>query len=462
MVAFNIKITSPGNLIVFPTGFYTVSLVITPQLGLFSNMLAQLVSQFLSHVIIWHHRNVVAEWDADGAERGRGSSGQSPTAPSHGSLASQGGIELGSIGESKEDEGMGGIQRTSTSTYSTRSKPVLSIAPPVPSREYHSGAKRAQRLHEMTLPRDPDEDDPERLNCFFFVLRTPYKNCLPLLFALTSFILLTIACGTPHWSFYPKTTNNVLSEEASVFERNFDLGFGLWASLQTFSSEACDQRQGNGEPCTVYTTYLTSQNVIGHNGTSVKAEPGAQFTSIAGVAALALAILFSQEDAVKKVGVVRISKSVVFALLGAIMSSVPIAVWNSKPCWRRKKARPTKQPTRQFAYGLRVLVRVSCFALTRTRCLLRSRTAQASSAISLVKRSCSATFTTSSKQVPASEARVCACRLSALCSPPSARSCSSSSTASTSGGAQPTPSTGPHSRVSARVPLRRVLSAREA
>lgn len=42
-----------------PAGFYQVDLVVVPMWGLYANMIAQLLSQLLSHIIIYYHRKIV-------------------------------------------------------------------------------------------------------------------------------------------------------------------------------------------------------------------------------------------------------------------------------------------------------------------------------------------------------------------------------------------------------------------
>eukprot|EP00567_Pseudictyota_dubia_P011184 CAMPEP_0197435572 /NCGR_PEP_ID=MMETSP1175-20131217/3140_1 /TAXON_ID=1003142 /ORGANISM="Triceratium dubium, Strain CCMP147" /LENGTH=1492 /DNA_ID=CAMNT_0042964637 /DNA_START=260 /DNA_END=4735 /DNA_ORIENTATION=- len=61
LVAFRISATSPENLSFIPLNLYSVDMLIAPLWGLYSNMIAQLVSQVTSHVIIHYHRKIVAE-----------------------------------------------------------------------------------------------------------------------------------------------------------------------------------------------------------------------------------------------------------------------------------------------------------------------------------------------------------------------------------------------------------------
>uniref|UniRef100_A0A7S1YM47 Uncharacterized protein n=1 Tax=Grammatophora oceanica TaxID=210454 RepID=A0A7S1YM47_9STRA len=58
LIAFRVSITSP-NLSFLPDGFYSVDLLVLPKWGLYANLIAQLLSQFTSHVIIHYHRKIV-------------------------------------------------------------------------------------------------------------------------------------------------------------------------------------------------------------------------------------------------------------------------------------------------------------------------------------------------------------------------------------------------------------------
>lgn len=58
LVAFNIKILSP-DVSFLPDQFYSVELMLIPLWGLYANLIAQLVSQVSSHIIIHYHRKIV-------------------------------------------------------------------------------------------------------------------------------------------------------------------------------------------------------------------------------------------------------------------------------------------------------------------------------------------------------------------------------------------------------------------
>ena len=58
LAAFRVSITSP-EVAFLPEGFYSADLLVVPMWGLYSNMIAQLVSQISSHYIIHYHRRVV-------------------------------------------------------------------------------------------------------------------------------------------------------------------------------------------------------------------------------------------------------------------------------------------------------------------------------------------------------------------------------------------------------------------
>merc|ERR1719272_742785 len=61
VLCMNLNITSPKRLAILPAGLYNVELILSPQMGLYSNLLAQIVSQLVSHAQIHYHRKVVAE-----------------------------------------------------------------------------------------------------------------------------------------------------------------------------------------------------------------------------------------------------------------------------------------------------------------------------------------------------------------------------------------------------------------
>jgi len=59
MVAFHLRIFSPQAASI-PVNLYFVEVMVEPVWGLYANMIAQLISQLLSHVAIHYHRNVIA------------------------------------------------------------------------------------------------------------------------------------------------------------------------------------------------------------------------------------------------------------------------------------------------------------------------------------------------------------------------------------------------------------------
>ncbi|CAB9512941.1 Paraquat-inducible protein A [Seminavis robusta] len=58
IAGFRVSIVSP-NLDFLPEDFYAVDLLVVPAWGLYANMIAQLISQVSSHVVIYYHRRVV-------------------------------------------------------------------------------------------------------------------------------------------------------------------------------------------------------------------------------------------------------------------------------------------------------------------------------------------------------------------------------------------------------------------
>jgi len=66
--SFRVQINSPDTISFLPSGFYDLNLLLIPCWGLYSNMIAQIISQFNSHLIIHYHRKIVFDFDA--RERG--------------------------------------------------------------------------------------------------------------------------------------------------------------------------------------------------------------------------------------------------------------------------------------------------------------------------------------------------------------------------------------------------------
>ena len=66
--SFRVQINSPDAISFLPSGFYNLNLLLIPRWGLYSNMIAQVISQFNSHLIIHYHRRIVFDFDA--RERG--------------------------------------------------------------------------------------------------------------------------------------------------------------------------------------------------------------------------------------------------------------------------------------------------------------------------------------------------------------------------------------------------------
>lgn len=59
LASFRITIESPSHVAYLPDGFYEVNMLVVPLWGLYANMLAQLVSQVSSHVIIHYHKKTM-------------------------------------------------------------------------------------------------------------------------------------------------------------------------------------------------------------------------------------------------------------------------------------------------------------------------------------------------------------------------------------------------------------------
>ena len=60
IAAFRISIESPDTSYL-PNDFYSIEMMVVPRWGLYANMIAQLISQVTSHVIIHYHRRIVAK-----------------------------------------------------------------------------------------------------------------------------------------------------------------------------------------------------------------------------------------------------------------------------------------------------------------------------------------------------------------------------------------------------------------
>jgi len=77
IAAFRVSIENP-DVTYLPEDFYSIEMMVIPLWGLYANMIAQMISQITSHVIIHYHRRIVAE--ASKSERVLGSSMQAQTA----------------------------------------------------------------------------------------------------------------------------------------------------------------------------------------------------------------------------------------------------------------------------------------------------------------------------------------------------------------------------------------------
>jgi len=58
LAAFRVSVKSPIDLAFLPKDFYSLDLLVVPLWGLYANMIAQLVSQISSHLIIHYHRKI--------------------------------------------------------------------------------------------------------------------------------------------------------------------------------------------------------------------------------------------------------------------------------------------------------------------------------------------------------------------------------------------------------------------
>jgi small-conductance mechanosensitive channel len=65
IAAFRVSISSPENLGFLPDDFYAIDLLVVPMWGLYSNMIAQIISQVSSHYIIYYHRQIVNKATAE-------------------------------------------------------------------------------------------------------------------------------------------------------------------------------------------------------------------------------------------------------------------------------------------------------------------------------------------------------------------------------------------------------------
>ena len=70
IVAFRATIKSPDQYEWLPDDFYSVQLMVVPQLGLLANLTAQIVSQIASHYLVLYHRRIVSEATASTTDIG--------------------------------------------------------------------------------------------------------------------------------------------------------------------------------------------------------------------------------------------------------------------------------------------------------------------------------------------------------------------------------------------------------
>jgi len=69
LAAFRVSVNSPTNLAFLPEGFYSLDLLVVPLWGLYSNLIAQLISQISSHFIIHYHRKILKKARASYQQR---------------------------------------------------------------------------------------------------------------------------------------------------------------------------------------------------------------------------------------------------------------------------------------------------------------------------------------------------------------------------------------------------------
>lgn len=63
IASFRLQIESPKGGPIVPNDFYEFQLMVVPYWGLYSNMIAQIVSQINSHIMIYYHQKIISEFD---------------------------------------------------------------------------------------------------------------------------------------------------------------------------------------------------------------------------------------------------------------------------------------------------------------------------------------------------------------------------------------------------------------
>lgn len=92
IAAFRVTITSP-DVAFLPENFYSVDLLVVPMWGLWSNFMAQIISQISSHFIVYYHRKMVDDASKD-IEATQSNNEESAPAED---------VDLSSSGEKKDD-----------------------------------------------------------------------------------------------------------------------------------------------------------------------------------------------------------------------------------------------------------------------------------------------------------------------------------------------------------------------
>ena len=62
------QVLSPATVVFLPAKFYQVDVRVIPVWGLYANMIAQVLSQIVSHICIYYHRNVVTAAEVETGE----------------------------------------------------------------------------------------------------------------------------------------------------------------------------------------------------------------------------------------------------------------------------------------------------------------------------------------------------------------------------------------------------------
>ena len=171
VIAFRISVKSP-DASYLPDNFYAIGMMVIPRWGLYANLIAQLMSQVTSHVVIHYHRRIVAM----------------------GTYKASVETQSQSLNEEAPDSEIGSSQNESIQErFSSSASPVNISVEQVITTSTHSAIDEKVSLCNVEFSR-PHRGETEKL-----IVRR-YTNKLLILCAFTIVLCVVIGCVLPSFS----------------------------------------------------------------------------------------------------------------------------------------------------------------------------------------------------------------------------------------------------------------------